>query len=70
MAGALKRLDEVYGAYAEEDADFLMHLVKEQGELEALIQAKMAQSGERFRACCRRTSPTDWECKNSCAFWW
>ncbi|WP_068714820.1 energy-dependent translational throttle protein EttA [Vibrio tritonius] len=39
VAGALKRLDEVYAAYAEEDADFDA-LAKEQGELEALIQAK------------------------------
>ncbi|HGS5630623.1 energy-dependent translational throttle protein EttA [Vibrio hepatarius] len=39
VAHALKRLDEVYAAYAEEDADFDA-LAKEQGELEALIQAK------------------------------
>ncbi|GGD57206.1 energy-dependent translational throttle protein EttA [Lacimicrobium alkaliphilum] len=36
---ALKRLDEVYAAYAEENADFDA-LAKEQGELEAVIQAK------------------------------
>ncbi|CAM3861007.1 energy-dependent translational throttle protein EttA [Rheinheimera salexigens] len=36
---ALTRLDQVYAAYAEEDADFDA-LAKEQGELEALIQAK------------------------------
>lgn len=41
VAYALKRLDEVYAAYAEPDADFDA-LAKEQGELEALIQAKMA----------------------------
>ncbi|GAL21534.1 glutathione-regulated potassium-efflux system ATP-binding protein [Vibrio maritimus] len=35
----MKRLDEVYAAYAEPDADFDA-LAKEQGELEALIQAK------------------------------
>ncbi|HHP0481789.1 TPA: energy-dependent translational throttle protein EttA [Vibrio campbellii] len=39
VAGALKRLDTVYAAYAEPDADFDA-LAKEQGELEALIQAK------------------------------
>lgn len=39
VAGALTRLDEVYAAYAEPDADFDA-LAKEQGELEALIQAK------------------------------
>ena len=39
VAGAMSRLDEVYAAYAEEDADFDA-LAKEQGELEALIQAK------------------------------
>ncbi|ALS99220.1 energy-dependent translational throttle protein EttA [Lacimicrobium alkaliphilum] len=36
---ALKRLDEVYAAYADENADFDA-LAKEQGELEAIIQAK------------------------------
>ncbi len=36
---AMKRLDEVYAAYAEEGADFDA-LAKEQGELEAIIQAK------------------------------
>ncbi|EGQ8444573.1 energy-dependent translational throttle protein EttA [Vibrio cholerae] len=39
VAYALKRLDEVYSAYAEPDVDFDA-LAKEQGELEALIQAK------------------------------
>ncbi|MCL9781366.1 energy-dependent translational throttle protein EttA [Vibrio sp. S4M6] len=39
VADALKRLDAVYAAYAEADADFDA-LAKEQGELEALIQAK------------------------------
>ncbi len=39
VAGALKRLDAVYAEYAEEGADFDA-LAKEQGELEALIQAK------------------------------
>ncbi|MGB3725537.1 MAG: energy-dependent translational throttle protein EttA [Glaciecola sp.] len=36
---ALKRLDEVYAAYAEPDADFDA-LAKEQGKLEAIIQSK------------------------------
>ncbi len=36
---ALARLDEVYAAYAEEDADFDA-LAKEQAELEAIIQAQ------------------------------
>ncbi|CAM3810536.1 putative ABC transporter ATP-binding protein [Vibrio aerogenes CECT 7868] len=39
VANALKRLDEVYAEYALPDADFDA-LAKEQGELEALIQAK------------------------------
>lgn len=39
VAGALTRLDAVYAAYAEENADFDA-LAKEQGELEALIQSK------------------------------
>ncbi len=36
---ALKRIDEVYAAYADPDADFDA-LAKEQGELESIIQAK------------------------------
>ncbi|MCC2614716.1 energy-dependent translational throttle protein EttA [Aestuariibacter halophilus] len=36
---ALSRIEEVYAAYAEEDADFDA-LAKEQAELEAIIQAK------------------------------
>ena len=39
VAHALKRIDEVYSAYAEENADFDA-LAKEQGELEAIIQSK------------------------------
>ncbi len=39
VSHALKRLDEVYAAYADPDADFDA-LAKEQGELEAIIQAK------------------------------
>ena len=39
VVDALKRIDEVYAAYAEPDADFDA-LAKEQGELEAIIQAK------------------------------
>ena len=39
VVNALKRIDEVYAAYAEPDADFDA-LAKEQGELEAIIQAK------------------------------
>jgi len=39
VAGAISRLDEVYAAYADADADFDA-LAKEQGELEAIIQAR------------------------------
>lgn len=39
VAHAIERLDEVYAAYAEDGADFDA-LAKEQGELEAIIQAK------------------------------
>ncbi|PMH39721.1 energy-dependent translational throttle protein EttA [Vibrio sp. 10N.286.49.B3] len=39
VAHALTRIDQVYAEYAEPDADFDA-LAKEQGELEALIQAK------------------------------
>ncbi|MYL27724.1 MULTISPECIES: energy-dependent translational throttle protein EttA [Halomonadaceae] len=43
---ALARLDEVYAAYAEPDADFDA-LAKEQGELEAFIQASEGHDIER-----------------------
>ncbi|MFC3094764.1 energy-dependent translational throttle protein EttA [Alteromonas sediminis] len=50
VVNALSRLDEVYAAYADENADFDA-LAKEQGELEAIIQAKdghnLEQSLER-----------------------
>ncbi|WP_028109866.1 energy-dependent translational throttle protein EttA [Ferrimonas futtsuensis] len=39
VKGALTRLDEVYAAYADENADFDA-LAKEQGELESIIAAK------------------------------
>lgn len=39
VKNALTRLDEVYAAYADENADFDA-LAREQGELEALLQAK------------------------------
>ena len=42
---AIKRIEEVYAAYAEPDADFDA-LAKEQGELEAIIQAKDGHSIE------------------------
>ncbi|MCC5855488.1 MAG: energy-dependent translational throttle protein EttA [Idiomarina sp.] len=40
---ALRRLDEIYAAYAEEGADFDA-LAKEQGEMEAILQAKDGHS--------------------------
>ncbi|KAA8982468.1 energy-dependent translational throttle protein EttA [Halospina sp. K52047b] len=43
---ALARLDEIYAAYAEPDADFDA-LAKEQGELEAFIQASEGHDIER-----------------------
>jgi sulfate-transporting ATPase len=52
---ALARLDEVYAAYADPDADFDV-LAKEQAELENLIQAQVAKlsGGEKRRvALCR-----------------
>ncbi|RUO35382.1 energy-dependent translational throttle protein EttA [Aliidiomarina sanyensis] len=39
VKNALTRLDEIYAAYAEEGADFDA-LAKEQGEMEAILQAK------------------------------
>ncbi len=39
VVNALSRIDQVYAAYAEPDADFDA-LAKEQGELEAIIQSK------------------------------
>ncbi len=63
VAGALTRLDEVYAAYAEEDADFDA-LAKEQGELEALIQAKDGHNLENAleRAANALRLP-DWDAK-------
>ena len=46
IKAALSRLDEVYAAYAEPDADFDA-LAKEQGELEAIIQASDGHNLER-----------------------
>jgi len=63
VATALTRLDEVYAAYAEEDADFDA-LAKEQGELEALIQAKDGHNLENAleRAANALRLP-DWDAK-------
>ncbi|AZG72517.1 energy-dependent translational throttle protein EttA [Shewanella livingstonensis] len=44
---ALTRLDEVYAAYAEPDADFDA-LAKEQGQLEAIIQSQDAHNMEHI----------------------
>ncbi|MBC5830892.1 energy-dependent translational throttle protein EttA [Vibrio metschnikovii] len=63
VAHALKRLDEVYAAYAEPDADFDA-LAKEQGELEALIQAK---DGHNLEAALERAADAlrlpEWDAK-------
>ncbi len=63
VAGALTRLDAVYAAYAEEGADFDA-LAKEQGELEALIQAKDGHNLENSleRAANALRLP-DWDAK-------
>ncbi|WP_342652115.1 energy-dependent translational throttle protein EttA [Vibrio metschnikovii] len=63
VAHALKRLDEVYAAYAEPDADFDA-LAKEQGELESLIQAK---DGHNLEAALERAADAlrlpEWDAK-------
>lgn len=63
VAHALKRLDHVYAAYAEPDADFDA-LAKEQGELEALIQAK---DGHNLDAALERAADAlrlpEWDAK-------
>ncbi len=63
VAHALKRLDHVYAAYAEPDADFDA-LAKEQGELEALIQAK---DGHNLEAALERAADAlrlpEWDAK-------
>ncbi|TCN82567.1 energy-dependent translational throttle protein EttA [Shewanella fodinae] len=60
---ALTRLDEVYAAYAEPDADFDA-LAKEQGELEAIIQAHDAHNLDNIleRAADALRLP-DWDTK-------
>lgn len=63
VADALKRIDAVYAAYAEPDADFDA-LAKEQGELEALIQAK---DGHNLEAALERAADAlrlpEWDAK-------
>ena len=62
---ALKRLDEVYAEYAAEGADFDA-LAKEQGELEAIIQAKDGHNLDNaLRACsgCASSTPLGCRCK-------
>lgn len=60
---ALTRLDEVYAAYADENADFDA-LAKEQGQLEAIIQAKDGHNLEHIldRAADALRLP-DWDTK-------
>lgn len=60
---ALARLDEVYAAYADENADFDA-LAKEQGQLEAIIQAKDGHNLEHIldRAADALRLP-DWDTK-------
>ncbi|MGL4826299.1 MAG: energy-dependent translational throttle protein EttA [Vibrionaceae bacterium] len=63
VVDALARLDAVYAAYAEPDADFDL-LAKEQNELEALIQAKDGHNLENVleRAADALRLP-DWDAK-------
>ncbi|WP_018694032.1 energy-dependent translational throttle protein EttA [Algicola sagamiensis] len=60
---ALERLDAVYAAYADENADFDA-LAKEQGELEAIIQAK---DGHNFEQILERAADAlrlpEWDAK-------
>ena len=58
VLGAQKRLDEVYAAYAEADADFDA-LAAEQARLEAII----ATSGVGHRTCRWRSRPTRCACR-------
>ncbi len=63
VAHALKRLDDVYAAYAEPDADFDA-LAKEQGELEALIQAKDGHNLENaFERAADALRLPEWDAK-------
>jgi sulfate-transporting ATPase len=82
VLAAKKRLDEVYAAYAEEDADFDA-LAAEQGELEAIIcrrrqrEHRPAAGTGRRRAACRRGTPSSaccpaaksaaWRCAACCS---
>jgi sulfate-transporting ATPase len=57
---AQARLDEVYAAYAEADADF-DQLAEEQARLEAIIASAGLGSRQPARTRCRRAAPAAWD---------
>src|SRR5438046_3521710 len=62
VLGAQKRLDEVYAAYAEEDADFDA-LAAEQAKLEAIIAASGADSGVQMEIAAAALRLPPWDSK-------
>ena len=62
VLGAQKRLDEVYAAYAEEDADFDA-LAAEQGRLEAIIAASGAGSGVQMEVAADALRLPPWDAR-------
>ena len=62
VLGAQKRLDEVYAAYAEENADFDA-LAAEQANLEAIISASGADSGVQMEIAAAALRLAPWDAK-------
>ncbi len=62
VLGAQKRLEEVYAAYAEEDADFDA-LAAEQANLEAIIAASGADSGVQMEIAAAALRLAPWDAK-------
>ena len=64
VLGAQKRLDEVYAAYAEEDADFDA-LAAEQAKLEAIIASSGADAGVQMEIAADALRLPPWDAKIS-----
>ena len=62
VAAAKKRLDAVYAAYSEPDADF-EKLAEEQARLEALLNASGADTGHQLEIAADALRLPDWDAK-------
>jgi sulfate-transporting ATPase len=62
VAAAKKRLDEVYAAYSEPDADF-EKLAEEQARLEALVAASGADTGHSLEIAADALRLPEWDAK-------